>query len=82
MVYTRFSTGSSPVLTTNNKIMGKKVGDKVVFRNGGTYDYGANKLDDPNGRGSRVDTIVKVMSHGVKTKNNGYVNNKRILNYG
>jgi hypothetical protein len=59
--------------------MGKKVGDKVVFRNGGTYDYETNRLDDPNGRGSRVDTIVKVMLHGVKTKNNGYVNNKRIL---
>jgi hypothetical protein len=59
--------------------MGKKVGDKVVFRNGGTYDYETNRLDDTNGRGSRVDTIVKVMSHGVKTKNNGYVNNKRIL---
>ncbi len=59
--------------------MGKKVGDKIVFRNVGTYDYGTNELDDPNGRGTRVDTIVKVMSHGVKTKNNGYINNKRIL---
>jgi hypothetical protein len=59
--------------------MGKKIGDTVVFRNGGTYDYGTKKLDEPNDRGIKVDTIVKVMSHGVKTKNNGYVNNKRIL---
>jgi len=61
--------------------MSKKVGDTVVFRNGATYDYGTKKLDEPNGRGSKVDVITKVMSHGVKTKNNGYVNNKRILSY-
>jgi hypothetical protein len=59
--------------------MGKKVGDRVVFRNGAMYDHGTGSLDDPNGRGVREDVIVKVMAHGVKTRNNGYVNNKRIL---
>ena len=59
--------------------MGKKIGNTVVFRNGAIYDYGTKRLDDPDGRGTRIDIITKVMPHGVKTKNNGYVNNKRIL---
>ncbi len=61
--------------------MGKRVGDRVIFRNGGMYDHQTNRMDDPNSRGTKVDTITKVMSHGIKTKNNGYVNNKRIVSY-
>jgi len=61
--------------------VGKRVGDIVTIRNGATYDHGTDSLDDPNGRGTRIDTITKVMPHGIKTKNNGYVNNKRILSY-
>lgn len=59
--------------------MGKKIGQEVIFRNGANYDYGIGKCDDAKLRGVRTDIIINVMQHGVKTKKNGYINNKRIL---
>lgn len=60
--------------------MKKEIGKKVVFRGTATYDYSENRCDSPNSRGGNSDVITKVFSHGVRTRNNGYVNNKRILN--
>ena len=59
--------------------MGKKIGQEVVFRNGANYDYETGKCDDAKARGIRIDIITSVMQHGVKTKKNGYINNKRIV---
>ena len=59
--------------------MRKEIGKKVVFRGTATYDCSENRCDSPNLRGGNYDIITKVFSHGVRTKNNGYVNNKRIL---
>lgn len=56
-----------------------KVGDKVIFRDGGIYNHSSNSMNNVQERSKRTDMVTKVMNHGVKTKNNGYVNNKRIL---
>ncbi len=59
--------------------MGKKAGQTVTIRQGARYDRETNSFNDTASRGTKTDTIVKVMQHGVKTQNNGYVNNNRIL---
>lgn len=59
--------------------MEKKIGQEVIFRNGANYDYETGKCDDVKGRLLKTDIIINVMQHGVKTKKNGYINNKRIV---
>lgn len=59
--------------------MGKKIGQTILVRSGASYDRQTNTCDDPNSRSRRTATITKVMPHGVKTKEFGYVNNKRII---
>lgn len=59
----------------------KKIGNKVIIRGLATYNYSENTCYNPNSRFLNVDEITKVFSHGVRTKRNGYVNNKRILSY-
>ncbi len=60
--------------------MGKKIGDKINVRHGATYDYDTKSCNNANDRGSKQVTITKVLPHGVKTKEMGYVNNKLIIN--
>ena len=60
--------------------MSKKVGQKVNVRSGASYNYDSNTMDESNSRKTSEATITKVFSHGVKTKEIGYVNNNRILN--
>ena len=62
-----------------NKIIMITVGQEIKVRNGANYDINSNSFDNPNSRGYRTETVTKVMSHGVRTKESGYVNNKRIL---
>lgn len=59
--------------------MSKKVGSTVNVRNGQTYDHSTKSVDNANTRSVRQETIIKVFSHGVKTKESGYVNNNRII---
>jgi hypothetical protein len=60
--------------------MGKKAGQTVTIRQGARYDHETNKCNEVSSRSTHTDIITKVMSHGVKTQNSGYVNNNRILN--
>jgi len=60
--------------------MGKKTGQTVTIRQGARYDRESNSFDEALSRNTKTDTITKVMQHGVKTQNNGYVNNNRIIN--
>jgi hypothetical protein len=60
--------------------MKKEIGKKVTFRGTATYNHSEDRCDSTNSRGSNEDVITKVFTHGVRTKKNGYVNNKRILN--
>jgi hypothetical protein len=60
--------------------MVKKVGQRVLIRAGASYDISSGSCDNPNSRGTKSDIIVKVMSHGVRTRNSGYISNKRIIN--
>jgi LysM repeat protein len=55
------------------------IGQKIKVRSGARYDVNNNSFDDPNSRGYRTETVTKVMSHGVRTRESGYINNKRIL---
>lgn len=59
--------------------MKKNIGQKVIIRSVANYDHQTGLCDNANSRETRTDVITKVLLHGVKTKNNGYVNNKRIL---
>lgn len=59
--------------------MGKKIGDIINVRMTATYDKNTDSCDDSKSRGVRTETITKVMSHGVKTKESGYVNNNRLI---
>lgn len=59
----------------------KKQGNKVYFKGTAAYNQSDNTFDNPVSRGSREDIITKVFNYGVRTKSNGYVNNKRIIGY-
>jgi len=60
--------------------MGKKVkGQKIRVRHGATYDFESDTCNDPELRGVIEVTITKIFSHGIKTKEIGYVNNSRII---
>lgn len=61
--------------------MGKRaIGQKVKIRHGANYDFENDQCDDAKSRGVIEVTIVKILSHGIKTKEIGYVNNNRIIN--
>lgn len=61
--------------------MGKKVGNTVHFRSGAGGDRNDPDYIAVGNRTKSSDTITKVFQHGVRTKNNGYINNKRIISY-
>ena len=62
--------------------MGKKIGDIVTIRNSAGGGKDCVEYVEVANRTITSDVITKVFSHGVRTKSNGYVNNKRILKYG
>lgn len=60
--------------------MGKKVGGTVTVRSASSYDgTPQSRSMGRNDQGSH--TITKVFNHGVRTKEQGYVNNNRITGY-
>jgi hypothetical protein len=59
--------------------MSKKVGQQINVRATSSYNNETKQTDNPNSRSVRTETITKVFSHGVKTKESGYVNNARVM---
>lgn len=61
--------------------MSKKVGDRITARCGSGYD------GTPESKGTGKEpikeelTVTKVFQHGVRTKEMGYINNKRITGH-
>lgn len=60
--------------------MGKKVGGTVTVKSPSGYD-GTPSSKGTGGHNQGSHTITKVFDHGVRTKEQGYVNNKRITGY-
>jgi len=59
--------------------MGKKIGDTVNIRSGAGGSKDCAEYVQVGDRTITTDIITKVFQHGVRTKSNGYVNNKRII---